>query len=47
MNRVALGPLAQTDVSGEYGTLTPASYWSDFYIKDALLSHRFLRQYSS
>lgn len=44
---VALGPLVQTNATGEYGSRPPESYWSEFYIQDALLSHQFLRQYAS
>ncbi len=47
VERVTLGPLVQSNASGEYGSRTPASYWSEFYIQDALLSHQFLRQYAS
>ena len=47
VERVTLGPLVQTDASGGYGSRPPASYWSEFYIQDALLSHRFLRQHAS
>lgn len=47
VERVTLGPLVQTDASGEYGSRAPASYWTEFYIQDGLLSHRFLRQYAS
>ena len=47
VERVTLGSLVQTDASGEYGSRRPASYWTEFYIQDALLSHRFLRQHAS
>ena len=44
---IGLGPLRQSHVTGEYGAMTPASYWSSGFIQDGLISHRFLRQYSS
>jgi hypothetical protein len=44
---IGLGPLTQSNVTGEYGAMTPASYWSLGFIHDGLISHRFLRQYSS
>ncbi len=44
---IALGPLTQSNVTGEYGAMTPATYWSAGFIQDGLISHRFLRQYSS
>ena len=44
---IGLGPLTQSNVTGEYGAMTPATYWSPGFIQDGLISHRFLRQYSS
>lgn len=45
--RVRLGALEQRGVRGEYGALTPDSYWARGFIQDALLSHRFLRRHAS
>ena len=45
--RLALGHLVQTDLKGEYGSRTPKTYWERGFIQDGLISHRFLRQYSS
>ena len=47
LDLVALGELDQRDVKGEYGALVPESYWARGYIQDALISHQFLRRYSS
>ncbi len=47
VERVALGLLVQNNTTGEFGARPPESYWSEFYIQDALLSHQFLRQYAS
>jgi len=44
---IGLGPLSQSNVIGEYGSRPPGSYWSLGFIQDGLISHRFLRQYSS
>jgi tetratricopeptide (TPR) repeat protein len=44
---IGLGPLTQSKVIGEYGSRPPESYWSLGFIQDGLISHRFLRQYSS
>lgn len=44
---LALGPLVQTDLRGEFGALTPESYWARGFIQDGLISHRFLRRYGS
>lgn len=44
---IGLGPLLQSNVIGEYGSRPPESYWSLGFIQDGLISHRFLRQYSS
>ncbi len=44
---ISLGPLQQTQVRGQYGTLPPASYWARGFIVDGLVSHEFLRQYRS
>ena len=47
VERVGLGPLVQNNTTGEFGSRPPGSYWSEFYIQDALLSHQFFRQYAS
>jgi hypothetical protein len=47
IKRIGLGPLMQSNVIGEYGSRPPESYWSLGFIQDGLISHRFLRQYSS
>ena len=44
---IGLGSLTQSNVTGEYGAMTPATYWSSGFIQDGLISHRFLRRYSS
>jgi hypothetical protein len=44
---ISMGSLIQSEVKGEYGGRPPASYWGSGYILDGLISHRFLRQYSS
>jgi hypothetical protein len=44
---ISLGNLKQTNVKGSYGALTPATYWNRGFIQDGLISHQFLRQYSS
>jgi hypothetical protein len=44
---VGLGELTQGGVKGEYGALTPETYWARGYIQDGLISHGFLRQYGS
>lgn len=44
---IGLGPLTQSGVLGEYGSQTPQSYWSSGFIQDGLISHQFLRKYSS
>lgn len=44
---ISMGSLTQSNVQGEYGSRTKDSYWSSGYIQDGLISHRFLRQYSS
>mgnify|MGYP001764342405 CR=1 FL=1 len=46
IERLALGPLEARNLKGEYGALTPESYWAGGYIQDGLISHRFLRRYS-
>jgi hypothetical protein len=47
IKEIGLGPLEQSNVIGEYGSRPPESYWSRGFIQDGLISHRFLRQYSS
>jgi hypothetical protein len=48
IEELGLGSLAQKDLLGEYGTLTDDSYWNPAgFIQDGLISHNFLRQYSS
>jgi len=44
---ISMGSLTQSNVKGEYGGRPPGSYWGSGYILDGLISHRFLRQYSS
>ena len=44
---LSLGPLEQKDLKGDYGARTPATYWAGGFIQDGLISHRFLRNYSS
>jgi hypothetical protein len=47
LETVALGSLTQSHLKGEYGARPPETYWQTGFIVDALISHRFLRQYSS
>lgn len=47
LDLVGLGELVQHQVRGEYGALTPETYWARGYIQDGLISHRFLRRYAS
>ena len=47
LETVALGSLTQSRLKGEYGARPPESYWQCGFIVDALISHRFLRQYAS
>lgn len=44
---IGLGSLTQSNVKGEYGGQPPESYWGHGFIQDGLISHQFLRQYSS
>jgi hypothetical protein len=44
---IGLGELVQQEARGEYGALPPEFYWSQGYIQDFLISHRFLRQYAT
>ena len=44
---IELGELVQQAAQGEYGALPPEFYWSQGYIQDFLISHRFLRQYTT
>ncbi|UCC39747.1 MAG: aspartyl protease family protein [Candidatus Aminicenantes bacterium] len=44
---ISMGSLIQSNVKGTYGARPPESYWGSGYIQDGLISHRFLRQYSS
>jgi hypothetical protein len=44
---LSVGPLQQTSLKGEYGARPPESYWANGFIVDGLVSHNFLRQYSS
>jgi len=44
---IGLGSLIQSEVMGEYGAQTRESYWRLGFIQDGLISHKFLRQYSS
>ncbi|MBN8943184.1 MAG: retropepsin-like domain-containing protein [Rhizobiales bacterium] len=47
INSVHLGPLVQTDVSGEFGARSAETYWRGGYILDGVICHGFLRKYSS
>jgi hypothetical protein len=48
VDSIGLGELVQKVTSyGEYGSSAPESYWAAGFIQDALISHRYLRQYSS
>lgn len=47
VQRARLGPLELLDLRGEYGALTPESYWARGFIQDALISHRFMRRYAT
>ncbi|MEX0677261.1 MAG: aspartyl protease family protein [Pirellulales bacterium] len=47
IKKLALGELVQTDLLGEFGARTPATYWEHGFIQDGLVSHKFLRQYAS
>jgi hypothetical protein len=48
IEELGLGSLTQKDLLGEYGSLTADSYWNPAgFIQDGLISHNFLRQYSS
>ncbi len=47
IERLGLGNLVQTDSLGEYGSTLPEHYWVMGFIQDGLISHNFLRQYSS
>ena len=44
---VSLGPLVQKNVKGEYGSCAPEEYWGSGFIIDAMISHQFLRRFSS
>ena len=44
---IRLGKLEMRGAKGQFGALTPASYWARGYIQDGLISHGFLRRYSS
>ena len=41
-----LGSLVRKDVSGSYGSMTPARYWEQGFILDGIISHNFLRNYA-
>ena len=47
LDTVSMGPLTQENITGSYGGTPPSAYWSRGFIQDAVISHRFLRQYSS
>jgi hypothetical protein len=48
IEELGLGSLAQKDLLGVYGGLTPDMYWNPAgFIQDGLISHNFLRQYDS
>jgi hypothetical protein len=44
---LSVGPLQQANLKGEYGARPPESYWANGFIVDGLMSHNFLRKYSS
>ena len=44
---IGLGSLMQSEVKGGYGEQKQSFYWRLGFIQDGLISHRFLRQYSS
>ena len=45
IQHLGLGSLVQQNVQGEYGSLTPETYWRNGFIQDGLISHSFLRQF--
>lgn len=45
VDRIGLGPLTKENVIGDYGTMTPETYWQKGFIQDGLISHQFLRDY--
>jgi len=45
IRELGLGPLTQKNAEGDYGSLTPETYWRHGFIQDGLISHRFLRRY--
>jgi hypothetical protein len=47
VDSIRMGPLVQKPAKGEFGALAPEFYWSREYIQDALISHRFLREYAT
>ena len=47
LDAVGIGPLTQTNITGSYGGTPPSTYWRHGFIQDGVISHRFLRQYSS
>jgi hypothetical protein len=47
IRKLTLGDLTQTNLTGEYGSRTPTTYWEHGFIQDGLISHRFLRKYAS
>jgi hypothetical protein len=45
IQKLGLGPLTKENVLGNYGTMTPETYWQKGLIQDGLISHQFLRDY--
>lgn len=45
IRRMGLGPLVKENAEGDYGTMTPETYWQKGLIQDGLISHQFLRDY--
>ncbi|MCK6581372.1 MAG: aspartyl protease family protein [Anaerolineae bacterium] len=43
---LGIGSLQQENVLGEYGAMTPETYWANDFIQDGLISHNFLRRYA-
>ncbi len=44
---LGLGHLRQHELKGEFGSMAEGTYWQNGFIQDGLISHRFLRKYSS
>ena len=46
IQKLGLGSLIQENIKGEYGSITPESYWENGFIQDGIISHGFLREYA-